>query len=112
MYIYISSTKPLNYAEFATNFLFVIQRMSAVGGLISIPRYQLSLFNLFCVAVCEHHEYGFNEAKHNPLDDSYDDTNEKKYQLSATGETVIAGASELEAELRRIPRNREAEKNA
>jgi len=56
----------------------------------------------FCVAVCKHREYGFNEAKHNPLDDSYDDTNEKKYQLSATGETLNAEASELEAELRRI----------
>lgn len=62
MYVYIPSTKPLNYAEFATNFLFVIRRRSAAGGFTSIPRYQLSLFSLFCVAVCEHHEYGFNEA--------------------------------------------------
>ena len=50
----------------------------------------------------------FNEAKYNPLDDLYGDTNEKKYQLSTTGETLNDEASELEAELRRIQRNREA----
>jgi hypothetical protein len=36
----------------------------------------------------------FNEAKYNPLDDSYGGTNEKNYQLSTTGETFNAEASE------------------
>jgi hypothetical protein len=59
-----------------------------------------------------HREYGFNEAKYNPLDDSYGDTDEKKYQLGTIGEILNADASELEAELRRIQRNIEAAKNA
>jgi hypothetical protein len=44
----------------------------------------------------------FNEAIYNHLDDSYGGKNEKKYQLSTTGETFNAEASELEGELRRI----------